>query len=99
MSKLFLAGSASHWLWAIFLGIAWPLGVVLYGIGEWDMRSIGAYVALPMLWLFAVLAGTIAGVVQGEWRGSSAAAKNMMFWGVFLLVIAFALLGYSAKLS
>ena len=26
-------GSWGYWLWAAFMGIAWPLGIVLYGIG------------------------------------------------------------------
>jgi len=99
IGKLCSTGGASHWFWAIFLGIAWPLGIVLFGIGAGYMGQTDAYVAFPMMLLFAVLAGNVAGILQGEWRGASANAKSLMLSGIVVLFIAFALLGYSARLS
>ena len=42
-------GSLGYWLWAVFMGVAWPLGIVLYGIGADHMGTQGAIVGFPMM--------------------------------------------------
>jgi len=99
LTDIFTKGDASHWFWAVFLGLAWPLGIVLFGIGAGYMGPMGSYAAFPMMLLCAVLFGNLAGALQGEWAGTSARSKGVMLAGVSVLLAAFALLGYSARLS
>ena len=80
------------------MGISWPLGVVLYGIGAAKLGPFGAYAGFPMLLIFAILSSNAAGVFFGEWRGAGSTAKNRMRIGVIILVIAAVLFGYANNL-
>ncbi len=60
------------------MGLAWPLGIVLYGIGTDRMGRYGAFVAFPMMLVMAILFGNLAGVVTGEWKGMSNRTKSPM---------------------
>jgi L-rhamnose-H+ transport protein len=91
-------GSWGYWSGALFLGIAWPLGVILYGIGANRMGEYGKFVAFPMLLIVATLFANLAGALTGEWRGTSAKTKLIMAAGVFVLVAAFAIFGVSQEL-
>lgn len=87
---IFSQGSPVYWLWALFMGIAWPLGIVLFGIGAGKMGPYGPFVAFPMMLLAAILFGNLAGALTGEWRGTSARTRTTMFVGVLILFAAFA---------
>ena len=91
-------GSAGYWAWAIFMGLAWPLGIVLFGIGSNAMGHYGPFVAFPMMLVMAILFGNLAGVLTGEWRGTSARTKTLMLTGVLVLMAAFAVFGYASRL-
>ncbi len=96
--RIFETGGSSHWFWAAFLGLCWPLGIIVFGIGAGYMGTLGAYAGFPMMLLCAVLVGNLAGAMQGEWKGASGRAKNMMMVGVATLLVAFGILGYSNTL-
>ena len=96
--KLFSDGSPGYWLGAVFMGLAWPGGVIIYGIGAGGMGRYGAYAGFPMMILASILAGNAAGSVGGEWKGTSACPRTLMLVGVAILFLAFALLGYSNHL-
>ena len=91
-------GSVNYWLSALFLGLALPLGIVLYGIGASKMGAYGAFVAFPMMLVSSILFGNLAGALTGEWKGASAKTKTTMLAGVMVLVIAFAAFGVANKL-
>ena len=95
---IFSQGTPAYWLWAVFMGLAWPGGVVIYGIAAYKMGAYGAYVGFPMMLLCAILFGNLAGALTGEWKGTSAKPKTIMVLGVLVLFIAFAMLGWSNKL-
>jgi L-rhamnose-H+ transport protein len=91
-------GSASYWLGVCYLGVAWPLGVILYGIGADRMGDYGAYIAFPMLLVMSILFANLAGALTGEWRGVSKKTKSLMIAGILVLVAAFAVFGLSNAL-
>ena len=96
--RLVTQASSGYWLWALFMGIAWPLGIVLYGMGADRMGQYGAFVAFPMMLVMAILFGNLAGALTGEWRGVTARTKTIMVAGIVVLVAAFALFGVASKL-
>jgi L-rhamnose-H+ transport protein len=98
LRKLVTDGCPSYWLGAVFMGLAWPGGIIVYGIGAGGMGSYGAYVGFPMMILTSILAGNAAGALGGEWRGTSMKPRRTMAAGILILFIAFALLGYSNQL-
>jgi L-rhamnose-H+ transport protein len=91
-------GSPAYWLGVLFMGIAWPLGVVLYGIGADCMGKYGAFVGFPMLLVMTILVANLAGALTGEWRGASKKTIATMVEGVIVLVVAFAIFGVSSLL-
>jgi L-rhamnose-H+ transport protein len=91
-------GTAHYWLGALFIGIAWPMGIVLYGIGAGKMGPYGPFVAWPMMLLSSILFGNLAGALGGEWKNTSAKARLTMFAGVAILVFAFLVFGVAQKL-
>jgi L-rhamnose-H+ transport protein len=95
---LLCPGSLSHWLGAVFLGVAWPLGIVLYGVGAGRMGTYGAYVAFPMMLVSSILFANLAGAMTGEWRGASVQTKRTMLVGVVILAAAFVMFGVSNHL-
>jgi len=97
-SLIFSQGTPAYWLWALFMGIAWPGGIVIYGIAAYKMGAYGAYVGFPMMLLCAILFGNLAGALTGEWKGTSGKPKTIMLLGVLVLFVAFAMLGWSNKL-
>jgi L-rhamnose-H+ transport protein len=91
-------GSAGYWFGALFLGLALPLGIVLYGVGANQMGTYGAYIAFPMMLVSSILFGNLAGAVTGEWQGASRKTKATMLIGVVVLVVAFAMFGVANHL-
>jgi L-rhamnose-H+ transport protein len=91
-------GTGHYWLGALFIGIAWPMGIVLYGIGAGKMGQYGPFVAWPMMLLSSILFGNLAGALGGEWKGTSNKARFTMFAGVAILVFAFLVCGVAQKL-
>ena len=88
----------SYWLWGIFMGVTWPGAMVIYGIAAGILGDFGAYVGFPMMLLFSIIAGNIAGVMLGEWKGTKFKSRRTMIIGFFVLLLAFTFLGYSNKL-
>ena len=91
-------GSLGYFLWVLFMDIAWPLGIVLYGMGADRMGQYGAFVAFPMMLVVAILFANLAGALTGEWRGASARTKATMVAGIVVLVAAFAMFGVASRL-
>ena len=84
-----------EWIGAIFMGLAWPGGIIIYGIGANAMGPYGAYAGFPMMILASILSGNLAGALGGEWKGSGVIPRRIMIIGIVVLCIAFSLLGYS----
>jgi len=91
-------GSVGYWVWAVFMGITWPLGIVLFGIGAGMMGPYGAFVAFPMMLVMAILFGNAAGILTGEWKGTTPRARGTMLVGVAILCLAFGVFGLSRHL-
>jgi L-rhamnose-H+ transport protein len=98
LSRLLPDSQPSYWLGALFMGIAWPGGIIIYGIGAGAMGRYGPYVAFPMLLLVSILAGNAAGALTGEWQGTTSKPRRIMIAGVAILILAFVLLGVSNHL-
>lgn len=98
LDRLLPDSKPSYWLAALFMGIAWPGGVIIYGIGAAGMGPFGAYVGFPMMLLVSILAGNIAGAFTGEWKGTTIKPRRLMAFGILILFGAFILLGFSNQL-
>jgi L-rhamnose-H+ transport protein len=97
LGLIFSEGSSRYWLGILFMGIAWPLGLVLYGIGAGKMGTYGPFIAWPMMLLASILCGNLAGALTGEWRGTSPKPRAVMLLGVLVLVAAFVVFGLAQR--
>jgi L-rhamnose-H+ transport protein len=95
---LFKKGEPIYWFWALFMGLAWPGGIIVYGIAAGKMGEYGAYAAFPMMLLVSILAGNADGALHGEWKGTSRKPRLWMLAGVVVLFIAFVVMGVANKL-
>ena len=91
-------GDLVHWCWAVFMGIAWPSGIAVYGIAAFHLGSYGAYVGFPMMLICSILIGHLAGALTGEWKGASKKTTAWMVRGVAILMVALAIMGWSNRL-
>jgi L-rhamnose-H+ transport protein len=98
LQSLVANGSPAYWAAALFMGLAWPGGIIIYGIGASSMGAYGAYAGFPMMILSSILAGNLAGAVGGEWNGTKRASRLTMAAGVLIMFLAFGLLGFANRL-
>jgi L-rhamnose-H+ transport protein len=98
---IFSEGKPIYWFWAVFMGLAWPGGIAIFGIAADKLGgSEGlSYAAFPMMLLVSILAGNAAGALTGEWKGTSSKPRMLMVSGVIVLGIAFAVMGFASKLG
>lgn len=80
------------------MGIAWPGGIAVYGIAAFMLGNYGAYVGAPMMLVYSILFGNLAGALTGEWRNTSRRSRTEMTVGVLILVAALGVMGWSNNL-
>ena len=91
-------GTGKYWIMAVFMGILWPGGIVVYGMGTTMIGDLGAYLGFPVLMILSIIAGNVFGILTGEWKGVSARPKRIMGMGITVLVVAILVLGLSMNL-
>lgn len=88
----------TYWLAALFMGVAWPGGIAIYGIAAGKLGDYGAYVGFPMMLVCSILVGNLAGWWTGEWRATGERTRRLMQVGVVTLLVALAVLGLANHL-
>jgi L-rhamnose-H+ transport protein len=91
-------GISPSWAAALYLGVFWAGGIVVYGIGATRMGRFGAFLGYPVMLIVSILTGNGLGVLTGEWKGVPSRSKRVMTLGVFLLMFAIGILAYSSRL-
>lgn len=87
--------SITYWLMALFMGTAWAMSLVFYGIGIDKMGPYGAYTGYPIFLGSMIVTGNLAGLIRGEWSGTSNQTRLMLAVGIIVLGIAFSMLGFA----
>ncbi|MBS1850512.1 MAG: hypothetical protein JST79_06345 [Acidobacteria bacterium] len=91
-------GTGGYWIWAIYMGLVWAGGIVVYGMGATRVGAFGAFWGFPTMLIASVLIGNLVGVLTGEWKGAPARSKKLMTVGLVVLVVAVLVLAYSNQL-
>jgi L-rhamnose-H+ transport protein len=97
LRRIVTQGSWGYFLQALFMGIAWPMCLVVYGMGINRLGTYGAFTAYPMFLGAMILTGNLVGVLRGEWRGASTPARILMVIGILVLAAAFVVLGQANR--
>jgi L-rhamnose-H+ transport protein len=85
-------GTSLYWLGAVAMGVLWAGGIVVYGMGAMRLGRLGAFLGYPIMLISSILTGNVLGVLTGEWKGASGAARKAMALGVCLLMAAIVVL-------
>ena len=97
--KFSLKGTFRYWPMAVFMGILWPGGIVVYGMGTTMIGDLGAYFGFPVLMIVGIIAGNVFGILTGEWKGVTARPKRIMGLAITVLTAAIIVLGISMNLA
>jgi L-rhamnose-H+ transport protein len=92
-------GTGRYWGWVLFMGLLWPGGIVIYGMGATRIGQLGAYLGFPIMLIVCILTGNVLGLLSGEWKGVARRPRRIMTVGVAILVLAILILGFSGKMS
>jgi L-rhamnose-H+ transport protein len=92
-------GTGRYWGWVLFMGLLWPGGIVIYGMGATRIGQLGAYLGFPIMLIVCILTGNVLGLLSGEWKGVARRPRRTMTVGVAILVLAILILGLSGKMS
>ena len=97
--RFFERGTASYWLAAAMMGAVWAGGIVLYGMGAFQLGQFGAYVGFPIMLISSIVTGNVLGLLTGEWKGVGHGPLRIMGTGVGVLLLAIIILGYANGLT
>jgi len=86
--------SSSGIIFAILAGLIWYFSIMFYGMGGNSMGEMGASVGWATMQSLGIVAGNIAGVVSGEWKGASSKAIMPMVVGLILLIAGVIIIAY-----
>jgi L-rhamnose-H+ transport protein len=87
-----------YWIGSVLMGLLWAGGIVVYGMGATRVGQFGAYIGFPVMLISSILTGNALGILTGEWKEASKKSKQVMLFGVVLLVLALAVIAYSNQL-
>ena len=71
---------------ASLAGVLWYLSIMFYGMGGSFMGVLGASVGWATMQSTAIIAGNVAGLASGEWKGATRYAIRMMVIGLVCLI-------------
>lgn len=72
---------------AVLAGVIWYLSIMFYGMGGNRMGEAGASIGWAVMQSVAIVAGNVAGICSGEWRGTNRSAQWPMAAGLCCLVV------------
>jgi L-rhamnose-H+ transport protein len=84
--------------WATFAGVLWVCQFVAFKTGE-PLMGQQKYVGWAVLMASSIMFSGVLGVFLGEWKGTSAKTRGLLWAGLGILLISAVIAGYSGKLA
>jgi L-rhamnose-H+ transport protein len=88
VSNFVQQGRVGAWVGGILMGVLWFGGNLIYTMGAATMGPLGAIVGWPIAMGMNVLAAYCWGVLNGEWKGASLAARAYSWAAAAALMMA-----------
>ena len=83
-------------LLSIGMSVLFITGMVLYTIATTIyIPQVGTVLGWPLFMAATILAGIVLGLMSGEWKGVSRPAFRALYGGIFLLISAIVVVGFS----
>jgi multidrug transporter EmrE-like cation transporter len=89
---LFREASTRDCSLAMSMGILWMGAVAVYGVASVYLGSLGTSVGWGLFQIFMIITANCGGLLAGEWRSASTAARTQLYAGLALLIVATLLL-------
>jgi L-rhamnose-H+ transport protein len=81
-----------NWLYGAMMGALWFGGQALYGLGVLRMGSFGTVLGWPLLMGMIIVTGNLAGLLTGEWKGTTRRSRFYLGLSMVLLLAALGVL-------
>jgi L-rhamnose-H+ transport protein len=78
----------ANWWWAVAMGAMWMGSFYLYGIGTARLGAGGGTIGWPILVAGSIGVGVLCGLGRHEWKDAPADAKNLLWGGLALIILA-----------
>jgi L-rhamnose-H+ transport protein len=98
-AKFRLPGSAPLYRLTLLMGLLWGGSIFVYGSAAPKLGKLGPAIGWPLSLSVGLLTANLCGIVAGEWRFSLAVERALMGVGLFVLILAIIILGWSGTLS
>jgi hypothetical protein len=92
-------GGIGNWLYTMLMGLLWFGGNVLYGVGANMWGDMGTTVGWGIFMIAMIISGSISGMFQGEWKGTSVVSRTWMGVSLVLLCAAVAIAAVGSRQS
>jgi L-rhamnose-H+ transport protein len=83
----------------VVMGLLWGGDIFLYGFASPRIGRLGPAIGWPLKLISGLIAANVAGYVTGEWKLTRAKDQRWMVWGLVVLLVAIATLGWSSTLQ
>lgn len=81
-----------NWLYGAMMGALWFGGQAMYGLGVLRMGSFGTVLGWPLLMGMIIVTGNVAGLLTGEWKGTTRRSRAYLLLSILLLLAALGVL-------
>ena len=88
--------AARNWSLASLVGVIWVLQFVCQKAGEPLMGDL-KYISFAIVMASTIFFSTLAGIMFGEWKGTSARTRGFLAVGTAVLVLSFVVISLGAK--
>lgn len=79
---------ARNGCWSMAMGVMWIGSFYLYGLGAALLGRNGITIGWPILVSVSIAVGVLCGLGKGEWQGVPARARNLLWGGLALILLA-----------
>ena len=97
-SSFSVAKSAKAYGLSLLSGLCWFAALGMYGQGAALMGNLGNIIGWPMLLGLSLIISNFWAYKAGEWKNANGPFKTLLI-GLFILVLASTVLGYSNTIS
>ena len=99
-APLFVApNTGASWTRAAGMGLLWGGSIFLYGAATPKLGQLGPSVGWPLSLAVGLLVANLMGLLLGEWRNTSGAARQRMYLGIGTLLAAIVLCAVASRFA
>ena len=92
-------GTLSHWFLAALMGAIWMPSIAVYGRAAVMMGKLGGSAGWGLYMGMVIVISNVWGFVTGEWAGVRGKPVKLMFFGIAMIMVSIAVIGYATTLK